>query len=175
MSSDSPSISYRQAGVDDAETLALLRRESELERHPERAAVTTWEEYAAAYVMETRGELARGTHRAWIAEAGGEPVACALLVWWITPPTTLMRVRRRGFVSSVYTRPGFRRQGISRRLMERLIADARALRIDRLILWATDIGRPLYERLGFEPSWGMELDLYYDEHETAEGFGGRHT
>lgn len=151
---------YRVGTPADAETLALLRWESEVERHPERAAALSREAYVAACVEQTRDELECGRHRAWIAEADGEPVACALLVWWVTPPTVLMLVRRRGFVSSVYTRPAYRRQGISRRLMEQFIAEARALHIDRLILWASDMGRPLYEGLGFETSWGMELNLY---------------
>lgn len=153
-------ITFRQATADDAEALALLRWESELERHPERAGAISWEEYAAAYVEDTRDELERRRHRAWIADAGGEPVACVLLVVMVTPPSLGALRRRRGLVSSVYTRPGYRRQGISRRLMELLIEEARALRMDRLILWASDMGRPLYETLGFEPSWGMEINLF---------------
>ena len=159
MPSNRPQITYRLAGAEDAETLALLRWESELERHPERAGAVTFEAYVAACVAETRADLERGSHKAWLAESDGAPVACVLLVWWVTPPTLLMPVRRRGFVSSVYTQPAYRRQGISRRLMEMLIDEARTLRIDRLILWASDMGRPLYESLGFEPSWGMELNL----------------
>jgi GNAT superfamily N-acetyltransferase len=61
-------------------------------------------------------------------------------------------------VSSVYTMPEYRRRGISRQLMLMLIAEARELQIRRLVLWASDMGRPMYEGLGFEPSHGMELD-----------------
>lgn len=153
-------ITYRRAGADDVEALAVLRWESDLERHPERASALSWQEYAAAYAEDTRDELERGRHRAWIADAEGEPVACVLLVVMVTPPSVNALRRRRGFVSSVYTRPGYRRQGISRRLMELLIEEARALRLDRLILWASEMGRPLYEELGFEASWGMELNLF---------------
>lgn len=161
MSSNSPPITYRRARPEDAISLALLRWESELERHPERASAISWEEYAAAYAEDTRVELERGSHRAWLAQVDGEPVACVLLVVMVTPPSLNALRRRRGFVSSVYTRPGYRRQGISRRLMELLIEETRSLRMDRLILWASDMGRPLYETLGFEPSWGMELNLEY--------------
>ena len=67
-------------------------------------------------------------------------------------------VRRRGMVSSVYTLPEYRRRGISRNLMLLLIARAKDLQIYRLVLWASEMGRPLYEGLDFEQSSAMELD-----------------
>lgn len=152
-------MTYRAATADDVAALAALRWEMECERHPERAATANHDEYLAAYVAATRGELERGIHRAWLAEADGEPVACALLIWWVMPPNLDDHQRRRGFVSSVYTRPAYRRQGISRQIMTMLIKEARTLRLQRLILWASDMGRPLYESLGFVSSRGLELNL----------------
>jgi ribosomal protein S18 acetylase RimI-like enzyme len=152
-------ISYRQATLDDLPALALLRWETEIERHPERASEMTREEYSAAYAAETADEMARGHHQAWLAEVAGEPVACVLLVWWVAPPNPGARRRRRGYVSSVYTRPAFRRQGIARQLMTLLIESAREQHMDRLILWSSEMGRPLYESLGFVTSRGLELNM----------------
>ncbi len=92
------------------------------------------------------------------AEDGGQAVSGVVLLWWRTPPVFDQLVRRRGMVSSVYTLPEYRRKGISRKLMLMLIAHAKELQIRRLVLWASEMGRPLYEGLGFEPSHGMELD-----------------
>jgi GNAT superfamily N-acetyltransferase len=152
-------IAYRMATVEDIPGLAGLRWEMEVERKkPEQVDL---EAYTTAFDAAVRAPLADGTHVSWLAEADGEaqPVACVTLIWWDIPPNFENAHRRRGFVSSVYTLPQYRRQGISRRLMQMLIAWAREQGLLRLILWASDMGRPLYSELGFAPSRGMELNL----------------
>lgn len=154
-------ITYRMATVGDIPGLARLRWEMEVERKKQQVDL---EAYAAAFDASVRGPLAAGTHVSWLAEADGgygepQPVACVTLIWWDLPPNFENAHRRRGFVSSVYTLPAYRRQGISRRLMQMLIAWAREQGLLRLILWASDMGRPLYSELGFAPSRGMELNL----------------
>lgn len=157
-------VTYREATADDVESLAALRWEMEAERHPERSGAISYEDYIARYAAETRGELERGAYHAWIAEADGQAVACVLLILWVVPPTPERLHRRRGFVSAVYTQPTYRRQGISRRLMELLIAYAQAQGVERLILWASDMGRPLYASLGFVASRGMEMNQPYQSY-----------
>lgn len=152
-------ITYRMATADDAGALALLRWESGTERHPDHQHDDTLAAYTAAYIEQTRDELARGAHRAWLAEADGEPIACVLLVEWVMPPNPGEHRRRRGFVSSVYTRPAHRRRGVARHLMTLLIDHARAEGLQRLILWSSDMGRSLYLDLGFTLSSGFELNL----------------
>ncbi len=153
---NTPVITYRAAMPSDVETLAELRWAMESERH---AVAADRAAYVAAYTAATRDELERGTHRAWLAEADGEAVACVLLIWWVMPPNFENAHRKRGFVSSVYTRPDYRRQGVARHLMSMLIEEARARGLQRLVLWSSDMGRPLYEDLGFAPSRGLELNL----------------
>ena len=147
-------ITYRVATVDDVDALAGLRWRMETERHPEiqadRAA------YFAAARASISEEIKRGAHVAFIAEAGGEVVACAILIWWTMLPTLTDFHRSRGYVSSVYTRADYRRRGVARQLMERLMDRARAMGMSRLILWASDMGRPLYLDLGFKPSASLE-------------------
>ncbi len=149
-------ITYRAATADDAVTLADLRWEMEAERHEAHVA-------RDAFLAESRdilhAELARGGYRAWLAEADGRVVSCVVLMCWPVMPNMERLHRSRGMVSSVYTRPDYRRQGIARRLMETLIADARQRKMQRLILWASEMGRPLYEDLGFARSRGYELEI----------------
>lgn len=149
-------VSYRMAGVEDLPALAWLRWEMEVER---KQAAMDFDAYAGAYVEALRDDIARGTHVAWLAEDDGEPVACVALMWWNLAPNFTDSHRRRGFVTNVYTRPAYRRQGISRTLMKTLIAWARAHGLLRLLLRASDMGRPLYEDLGFAPSRGLEMNL----------------
>jgi GNAT superfamily N-acetyltransferase len=104
-------------------------------------------------------EIERGRIHGWIAEHDGQPVAAVTLIWWVVPPSLDHPRRRRGQVSNVFTRPDYRRRGISRELMQRLIAHARELGIHRLVLWASEMGEPMYRGLGFEQSHGMEMSL----------------
>jgi ribosomal protein S18 acetylase RimI-like enzyme len=150
-------IKYRRATAEDVETLAALRWEMEVERHGEQ--LRTREELLQAAITDTRPELVSGTHLAWLAEAVGEPVACVLLIWWAMPPNMHQLHRRRGFVSSVYTKPAYRRQGIARHLMTALTTQAREMGLQRLILWSSEMGRPLYEDLGFIPCRGLEFNI----------------
>ena len=152
-------ITYRTATADDLEALARMRWLMQVERQADHPSdPETWETYLAAYRDAFTDQITHGGFEAWLAEDGRQAVSCVVLLWWRTPPIFDQLVRRRGMVSSVYTLPEYRRKGISRQLMLLLIARAKELQIRRLVLWASEMGRPLYEGLGFEPSHSMELD-----------------
>jgi GNAT superfamily N-acetyltransferase len=152
-------IIYRKATADDLGALARLRWAMQVDRVPEHPSDQgAWNTYLAAYRDAFADQISHGGFEAWLAEDGSTAVSCVVLLWWRTPPVFDQLVRRRGMVSSVYTLPQYRRRGISRQLMLLLIARAKELQIRRLVLWASEMGRPMYEGLGFEPSHGMELD-----------------
>jgi GNAT superfamily N-acetyltransferase len=139
-------IAFRMATVNDVEALADLRWQMSTEYQ---AGSVSRENYVAAYREAIRNELAEGRHVAWLAEADGRAVACTMLIWWPMAPNLEELHRRRGYVSSVYTNPEYRRLGLARTLMEMLIAHARDLHIGKLLLSASSMGRPLYISMGF--------------------------
>jgi GNAT superfamily N-acetyltransferase len=65
---------------------------------------------------------------------------------------------RHAIVLNVYTEPAWRRRGLGELVMREVLAWARAERLDRLVLHASEAGRPLYERLGFVATNEMRLD-----------------
>lgn len=157
MASEHKDVRYRIATVEDIETLADLRWRMAIERDE---SIITREEYITAYHEVVRDELARGRYLAWLAEVNGQPVACTVLIWWPMPPNLDELQRRRGYVSSVFTHPDFRRLGLARTLMEMLIAQAREIHITKLLLNSSTMGRSLYESLGFVvPERGLEIPL----------------
>lgn len=157
---DAGAISYRVATSDDVDALATMRWLMETERHPEHQVTEAdHAAYLAAARQDIGAELERGAHVAFLAEADGVVVGCAILIWWTMLPSLTELHRRRGYVSSVYTRPAFRSRGIARRLMEQLLARAQEMGIARLILWASDMGRPLYLDQGFKPSPALEFNF----------------
>ncbi|MDO5118726.1 MAG: GNAT family N-acetyltransferase [Coriobacteriales bacterium] len=76
--------------------------------------------------------------------------SCAWLLLVEKPPSPRFPHGHTGVLFNVFTLPEHRRQGLARRVMNRLIDDARARALDVLELHATDDGYPLYRLLGFE-------------------------
>ena len=64
---------------------------------------------------------------------------------------------RHAIILNVFTEPEWRRQGVAVLLLQRIIDWARAERLDRLVLHASEAGRSLYERLGFVGTNEMRL------------------
>ncbi len=107
-----------------------------------------------------RDAMPAGRYHGWLAEVadgrvvGG--VGIAIAAWPGSPDDP---APRRGWVLNVYTEPEYRRRGIARRLMDALLDWCRAEDFASVALHATDSGRPLYERLGFQPTNEMRLKL----------------
>jgi GNAT superfamily N-acetyltransferase len=70
----------------------------------------------------------------------------------IAPARTRVEVVPVPLVVNVYTEPEWRGRGIARALMRVLMEWASAQGADRIVLHASDAGRPLYTSLGFNPT-----------------------
>lgn len=123
--------------------------------------------FRAAAAARLREMLGRGEYVGWLATPphadtviGGAGVQRRLV-----QPHPLRRADggvavaegRHAIVVNVYTDPGWRRRGVAEMLMRRVLEWAAAERLDRLVLHASDEGRPLYERLGFVPTNEMRF------------------
>jgi GNAT superfamily N-acetyltransferase len=102
--------------------------------------------------------LRDGTYVGWLAIDGSERVIAGVGVH-IKPQ--LPRIAHDGLrvvtapvplIVNVYTEPEWRDQGIARALLTALMDWARAQDCDRVLLHASDAGRPLYLSLGFTPT-----------------------
>jgi ribosomal protein S18 acetylase RimI-like enzyme len=89
---------------------------------------------------------------AYVTEDNGTIIGSAFLVLQEMPPNSNFPHGRTGTVLNVYVRPEYRRQGIASKLLELLIADAKAMELDFIELKASAEGYPLYRKLGFEDS-----------------------
>jgi len=84
-----------------------------------------------------------------LGEVGTDVVCAAFLLVESCPSTREIPRGRLGKIIDVYTYPRYRRQGYATQILERIIAEARTLDLDAIDLEATNIGRTVYERLGF--------------------------
>ncbi len=147
----SAEVSLRRATRGDAPVLgamrAALRAETAAQQGP---AIDAFARLCEAYFAR---ELARAEPilRAWLACEDGRVVGTAVLMIIPTLPRLGSDTSVDGRVRDVYVIPTRRRHGIARALMATVLDEVRALRIDRLSLGASVMGRPLYESLGFVP------------------------
>jgi GNAT superfamily N-acetyltransferase len=123
---------------------------------------------AAELLKASQAELAallqEGSYVGWLAVGARDEVLAGAGVH-IKP--TLPRITHEGLVATgplplavnVYTEPGSRRLGIARALMQAMMEWARAQGFDRLLLHASDAGRPLYRSLGFLPTNEMRWSI----------------
>jgi len=95
------------------------------------------------------GKIESGQFVGVLGEVGTDVACAAFLLVEECPATREIPRGRLGKSINVYTYPQYRRQGYASQILERIIAEARALDLDAIDLEATNVGRTVYERLGF--------------------------
>ena len=148
-------MEFRKATIDDVETLMGLRKQMFADDGI--PATCNIDEEMRGYF--TTG-IKDGSFIAWLAIDGGEAVAVGGVFFYNMPPSYSSPTGRAAYVTNMYTRKDYRRQGIASALLTRLLDDARALGYSRISLMASAMGRKLYEQFNFTDSTGyMSLPL----------------
>ncbi len=117
-------------------------------------------EYDKLLINTSRKYFEEGDQTTVLAYDEEDVVGCASLSYiWITP-TFSHPIGNRAHLMNVYTRADHRRMGISKKMVEILIDEAREMGATEISLDATEMESPLYEALGFtasDTSMVMEL------------------
>ena len=96
-----------------------------------------------------RRHMADGTFVSWLALSDGAIIATSGMSFVEKPPYFSCPTGKIGLISSMYTDPHFRRQGIAKELLSRVVADARAYGCSCVQITASEMGVYLYEDFGF--------------------------
>lgn len=131
----------RPAIGSDAPTLARHRYFRPQERPEDLAAYAAW----------AQSRLDSGSYLGWVAEHDGRIVAGAGAVVLDWGPSRGDPTALRARVVNVFTEPDWRRRGLARALVARVLDQAAALGIRTFSLASTDDGASLYASLGFMP------------------------
>ena len=102
--------------------------------------------------------LADGSYRHWLALDGLGRVAGGggvLLSPW--PANPYETCTERAVILNVYTEPEFRRRGVARQVMTAILEWIKGYGLRAVNLHASDEGRRLYQKLGFQPTNEMRL------------------
>ncbi len=94
--------------------------------------------------------IADGTFLSWLALDGERIVGTSGISIVEKPPYFGCPTGRIALLSSMYTDPGYRRQGIARALLTNVVQDAREHGCGTVQITASDMGVLLYTDFGFE-------------------------
>ncbi len=93
--------------------------------------------------------MADGTFVSWLAKDGDRIIGTSGMSFVEKPPYFGCPTGRIGLLSSMYTAPEYRRRGIARELLRRVVEEARAYGCGTVQITASDMGVLLYTDFGF--------------------------
>ena len=150
-------IEYRRATADQIDLLVTTRVEvlRAANRLDDSADLSEVAAQSRDYYLRA---LRDNTHTGFLAFDGEDFVGAGGVSYFRVMPTCHNPTGWKAYIMNMYVRPGYRRRGVAMRMLDLLVADARARGIGCISLEATDAGRPLYEKYGFVPmTHEMEL------------------
>lgn len=93
--------------------------------------------------------MADGTFVSWLAVEGETIIGTSGMSFVEKPPYFGCPSGKMGLLSSIFTSPNYRRKGIAKELLSRVINDARAYGCGTIQITASDMGVKLYTDFGF--------------------------
>lgn len=149
---------FRLATANDLASLVELRILLQKEvNNPSDEAVGT--DYIGSLSRYFEQSLRNGTYVSAVTDIDGKLVSANGLVVYRKPPSVVGGTGQVGYVTNVYTLPEWRRRGFATELMKLLVEYARLKGVDKLHLGATDSGKSVYQRVGFESPSSTPLEL----------------
>ena len=129
-----------------------LMMSSRLEMLKEVNALDADYQYAESFVEESRKYFLEGNQTTVLALDKEKVIGCATICYFTIMPTFSHPTGKRAHLMNVYTSKEYRKQGIGMKMVDMLIEDAWNKGATEISLDATEAGRPLYKKCGFEDS-----------------------
>ncbi len=98
--------------------------------------------------------IPKGTYVSFIAVLENKIVGSSGITFYHLPPNKKCPTGKAAYISNIYTSAEHRGRGIASKLFTLLVKEAKELGYEKLLLNATDMGRPLYEKFGFTMTKG---------------------
>lgn len=146
---------YRVATMDDVEVLAELRKRQLVDE-----GISPDVDIDSELLEFFRQKLGDRSMVEWVGVDNDRIVATAAIVFYEFPPTYTNKSGVKGYITNMFTALEYRRRGIAAALLDKLVAEAWARKVEKLWLGASKLGRPVYLKYGFsETDEWLELDV----------------
>ena len=137
-------ITYRKLTAEDLDTFISMR----INQLREEGATEDIDLVPALKDYYNR-HLADGTFVSWLALDGEKIIGTSGMSFVEKPPYFSCPTGRIGLLSSMFTDPGYRRMGIAKELLDRVVNEAREYGCGAVHITASDMGVKLYTAYGF--------------------------
>ena len=112
--------------------------------------ISNLEEMDKNYAEKLQKQLRNNTVKAWLIEDISEIIASGAVSVISMVPLPDDPSDRVAYLHSIYTEKGYRSRGFAHRIAETAIHYCKSQGIRRMMLNASDAGRPVYEKTGFQ-------------------------
>lgn len=94
-----------------------------------------------------------------LAEDQGECIGTGIIFYYLSVPSTFNSTGKNAYITSVYVKTEYRRQGIGSTILKGLINNSKLRGYDIIMLNTSEMGKPMYHKMGFTESHnGMIFD-----------------
>jgi GNAT superfamily N-acetyltransferase len=145
----------QEATCDDIKQLAIHHRkmfEEIWEKKGEKLEVDKAQEIEERYSEKLEKQITEGTCKAWVVKDGNQLVASGAISVVSFVPVPYDTNHNIAYLHSMYTEKEFRGRKYAQQIIERAIQYCKEHGISRVILNASDAGKPIYEKSGFMSS-----------------------
>ena len=143
---------FREATGKDIPQLAIHHRKMFEEiwgKKGEMIEASKSERMEEVYRLKLEQQFIDGTCKAWVIENNKSLMASGAITIISYVPTPDDFSHRVAYLHSMYTEKAFRNNRFANRIVERIIEFCKKNGIKRVILNASEAGKPIYERIGF--------------------------
>ncbi|MBU5625737.1 GNAT family N-acetyltransferase [Oscillibacter sp. MSJ-2] len=139
-------MEFRLANRDDLEALV----ENRMEFVQAVKGIDRKEDFRTKTRAFLSAHLEQPDFAAFIAVEEGRIAASCMACVFAVLPTEDLPAGRRARVMNVYTQPAHRRSGYAEALVRMMAEEMKRRGVEELRLECTEMGRPVYEKVGFE-------------------------
>lgn len=144
----------QDATIDDVQILATHYRkmfEEIFEQKGLRIETDKAKELESAYIDKIAKQIPEGVCKTWIIRESDQVIASGAITVVSLVPVPSDLSHRIAYLHSIYTENSHRRRGCAQKIVNRAIQYCQVNGIRRVLINASDAGKPLYEKAGFRP------------------------
>jgi GNAT superfamily N-acetyltransferase len=120
------------------------------------------DEVEKAYIKKLEEQFTDNTCKAWVVKNQNKIVASGAITICSFVPTPLDLSYKVAFFHSLYTEEKSRNLNCAKIILEKAIRYCKDKGMKRVLLAASDAGRPMYQKIGFKPTSDL-MRLYIEE------------
>jgi len=142
-------IEYRKAALVESALLAKIRIDFLCEAND----VSSEDEKNRLFDSNRQfisNSLADGSFISWVAVESGKIIATSGITFYTLPPNKKCPNGKVAYISNMFTYSHYRGQGIATKLFALSVEEATNAGCIKILLNATDMGKPIYEKFGFK-------------------------